>query len=67
MLTLTAQAQAYFADIKAPVKRMELISDARHFAMFLQPEIFLEKLLAHVGPLAHMQSPAPFFEPTDPL
>lgn len=56
VLTLTAQAQAYFADIEAPVKRMELISDAGHFAMFLQPEMFLEKLLDYVRPLAYMQS-----------
>ena len=54
VLTLTAQAQAYFADIEAPVKRMELISDAGHFAMFLQPELFLEKLLVHVRPLAYV-------------
>lgn len=52
MLTLTAQAQAYFADIDAPVKRMELISNAGHFAMFLEPEQFLEKLLIHVRPVA---------------
>ncbi len=57
VLTLTAQAQAYFSDIEAPIKRMELISDAGHFAMFLQPEVFLEKLLAYVRPLAYMQSP----------
>lgn len=56
VLTLTAQAQTYFADIEAPVKRMELIPDAGHFAMFLQPELFLEKLLAYVRPLAYMQS-----------
>jgi pimeloyl-ACP methyl ester carboxylesterase len=52
VLTLTAQAQAYFDDIEAPAKRMELIPDAGHFAMFLQPEQFLEKLLVYVLPLA---------------
>lgn len=56
ILTLTAQAQAFFADIEAPIKRMELISDAGHFAMLLQPEMFLQKLLEHVRPLANMES-----------
>ena len=56
VLTLTAQAQAYFVEIEAPIKHMELISDAGHFAMFLQPELFLEKLLAYVRPLAFMKS-----------
>jgi hypothetical protein len=32
---------------------MELISDAGHFAAFLQPEQFLEKFLACVRPLAY--------------
>jgi pimeloyl-ACP methyl ester carboxylesterase len=52
LLTSTAEAQAYFCDIEAPAKRMELIGDAGHFAMFLQPELFLEKLLAYARPLA---------------
>jgi pimeloyl-ACP methyl ester carboxylesterase len=56
LLTLTAQAQAYFEDVEAPVKRMELISDAGHFAMFLQPELFLEKLLVYARPLADMRT-----------
>jgi len=56
LLTLTAEAQAYFGDIEAPAKRMELIRNAGHFAMFLQPELFLEKLLAYAGPLAHMRA-----------
>jgi pimeloyl-ACP methyl ester carboxylesterase len=57
VLTLTAHAQAYFADIDAPVKRMELISGAGHFAMFLRPEMFLEKLLVYVRPLADIEAP----------
>lgn len=52
VLTPAAQAHAWFADIQAPVKHMEMIPDAGHFAMFLQPDLFLEKLLAHVRPLA---------------
>jgi pimeloyl-ACP methyl ester carboxylesterase len=52
LLTPTADARRYFAGIEAPVKTMELISDAGHFAMFLQPEQFLEKLLTYVLPLA---------------
>lgn len=53
VLTPAAQAQAWFADIQAPVKHMEMIADAGHFAMFLQPDLFLEKLLTHVRPLAY--------------
>jgi len=56
LLTLTADAQAYFGDLEAPTKRMELIGDAGHFAMFLQPELFLEKLLAYARPLADMHT-----------
>lgn len=58
VLTLTAHAQAYFEDIEAPLKRMELISNAGHFAMVLEPELFLEKLLAYVRPLAYMAASA---------
>lgn len=54
VLTRTVDVQAYFADIEAPLKLMELIPNAGHFAMFLQPDIFLEKLLRHVRPLAFM-------------
>lgn len=56
VLTPAAQAQAWFADIQAPVKHMEMIPDAGHFAMFLQPDRFLEKLLAHVRPLAYRRT-----------
>ena len=56
LLTLTAEAQAYFGDLEAPAKRMELIRDPGHFAMFLQPELFLEKLLAYARPLADMRT-----------
>ena len=52
VLTRTVEAQDYFADIEAPLKGMELIPGAGHFAMFLEPELFLEKLLTHVRPLA---------------
>jgi pimeloyl-ACP methyl ester carboxylesterase len=53
VLTTPASAGAYFEEIVAPLKKMELISDAGHFAAFLQPEQFLEKLLAWVRPLAY--------------
>ena len=52
VVTPTAQARAYYSDIEAPAKHMELILDAGHFAAFLEPEQFLEKLLTHVRPLA---------------
>jgi pimeloyl-ACP methyl ester carboxylesterase len=56
MLTSTALARAYFADIEAPIKKMEMISNAGHFAAFLEPEQFLEKLLVYVRPLAYASS-----------
>jgi pimeloyl-ACP methyl ester carboxylesterase len=45
-------ARTYFNDVVAPIKRMVLISDAGHFAAFLQPTQFLDDLLTHVRPLA---------------
>lgn len=51
-LTPASQARAYFNDIEAPVKHMEMISDAGHFAAIMQPGQFLEKLLTYVRPLA---------------
>ncbi len=56
LLTSTAEAQAYFGDLEAPAKRMELIGGAGHFAMFLQPELFLEKLLAYARPVAEKRT-----------
>jgi proline iminopeptidase len=52
VLTTPTLARAYFEEIVAPIKKMELISDAGHFAAFLEPEQFLEKLLDRVRPLA---------------
>jgi proline iminopeptidase len=45
-------AHTYFNDVVAPIKRMVLISDAGHFAAFLQPKQFLNDLLTDVRPLA---------------
>ena len=56
VLTSTSQAKAYFNDIEAPIKHLEMISDAGHFAAFLQPAQFLEKLLTYVRPLADASS-----------
>ena len=53
VLTTPALARAFFEEIVAPIKKMELISDSGHFAAFLQPEQFLEKLLVCVRPLAY--------------
>lgn len=58
VLTPAAWAQAWIADIEAPVKRIEMIPDAGHFAMFLQPDLFLDKLLAYVRPLAYTRTKA---------
>lgn len=46
VLTPPKLARAYFDDVAAPVKQMILIRNAGHFAAFLQPEQFLERLLA---------------------
>lgn len=54
VLTTPLLAQEYFADIEAPLKQMDMIAGAGHFAAFLQPGQFLDKLLTHVRPLAHM-------------
>ncbi|HVN93020.1 MAG TPA: alpha/beta hydrolase [Terracidiphilus sp.] len=54
VLTTPALARAFFDDIAAPMKQMDLISGAGHFAAFLEPEQFLEKLLTYVRPLACM-------------
>jgi pimeloyl-ACP methyl ester carboxylesterase len=53
VLTTPVLVRAYFQEIVAPIKRMELISDAGHFAAFLQPDQFLDKLLIYVRPLAY--------------
>lgn len=52
VLTTPILARAYFDEIAAPIKKMVLISDAGHFAAFLQPGQFLEKLLLYASPLA---------------
>lgn len=52
VLTTPSVARTLFDDIEAPIKHMELIADAGHFAAFLQPDLFLNKLLTHVRPLA---------------
>ena len=56
MLTTPQMARALFNDMVAPIKQMESISGAGHFAAFLRPELFLEKLLIHVRPLAYASS-----------
>ena len=52
VLTTPSLARAYFDDIEAPLKHIALITDAGHFAAFLQPKLFLEMLLTYVRPLA---------------
>jgi pimeloyl-ACP methyl ester carboxylesterase len=52
VLTPASLAEAYLADVVAPVKDMVTIPDAGHFAAFVQPEQFLSELLVRVRPLA---------------
>ncbi|WP_263352458.1 alpha/beta fold hydrolase [Acidicapsa acidisoli] len=58
VLTTLEQAEAFFADVVAPIKRMALIPDAGHFAAFMQPDHFLRELLVDVRPLAETPSPS---------
>jgi pimeloyl-ACP methyl ester carboxylesterase len=52
VITLTALATEYFAEVEAPSKDVALIKDAGHFAAFTQPDRFLTELLTRVRPLA---------------
>lgn len=52
VITLTTLAEEYFDEIDAPVKHLEHIKNAGHFAAFSQPDQFLAKLLTRVRPLA---------------
>jgi pimeloyl-ACP methyl ester carboxylesterase len=52
VITLTALATEYFAEVEAPSKDLALIKDAGHFAAFTQSDRFLTELLARVRPLA---------------
>jgi pimeloyl-ACP methyl ester carboxylesterase len=45
-------AREFLEQVTAPVKHMELIRDAGHFAAFTQPEQFVRAMLAHVRPIA---------------
>ncbi|WP_432987597.1 alpha/beta fold hydrolase [Dactylosporangium sp. CA-233914] len=44
VVTLTAPAQEYFAEVEAPRKELVLIEGASHFAAFSRPARFLEAL-----------------------
>ena len=52
VLTTPEEARAFFDDVVAPVKRFSLITDAGHFAAFLEPEQFLCQLLLYARPLS---------------
>ncbi|WNV91475.1 alpha/beta hydrolase [Umezawaea sp. Da 62-37] len=47
-VTVRSLAEAYFARVTAPSKRMALIPDAGHFAAFTRPDRFLAELLGAV-------------------
>jgi pimeloyl-ACP methyl ester carboxylesterase len=51
VVTPTALAEEYFAEVEALTKGFALIEDAGHFAAFTQPEQFLTELLGRVGSL----------------
>jgi pimeloyl-ACP methyl ester carboxylesterase len=50
VLTPTALAEDYFADVEAPLKDGALIRDAGHLAAFVQPGAMLAELRARVLP-----------------
>ena len=52
VLTTQKEAQAFFADVIAPVKHFSLVADAGHFAALLQPEQVLRQLLLYIRPLS---------------
>ena len=54
MLTPTASAKKYFAEVEAPHKEFVLIKQAGHLAMFARPEQFLDELLQRVRPAANV-------------
>lgn len=56
VITLTGLAEEYFAEVDAPLKGMERIVDAGHFAAFTQPETFLNALRARVLPAITAES-----------
>lgn len=64
VLTTPKLARAYFEDVAAPSKRMELVAEAGHFVAFLRPEPFLALLLRQVRPLADVLTTAPVAQAT---
>jgi hypothetical protein len=50
--TAPVLAEAYFSTIDAPAKQFVHLPQAGHVAILAQPEMFLDKLLAHVWPIA---------------
>lgn len=42
----------YFRGIKAPCKTLVLLKGGGHFAVFMQPRVFLNELVKRVRPLA---------------
>jgi len=52
VVTPPSLAKEFLEDVTAPLKHMELIRNAGHFAAFTQPEQFVRAMLAHVKPIA---------------
>ncbi|HLK15333.1 MAG TPA: alpha/beta hydrolase [Fimbriimonadaceae bacterium] len=48
----TALVRQYFAMLQAPYKKLVLIPNAGHFAVFMRSDVFLKELVARVRPLA---------------
>lgn len=55
LLTPVGPAERFIREVDAPVKAMELIRAATHFAAFWQPAQFLDLLMTHVRPLVVAQ------------
>ena len=55
--TPVSLAREFVSRIQAPKKRLVLISDAGHFAVFTRPEEFLRDLIVNVSPLIDKRWP----------
>ncbi len=51
-LAATPQAVSYFHLVKAPYKKLVIVSHAGHFALMTAPNVFLDSLLKDVRPIA---------------
>jgi pimeloyl-ACP methyl ester carboxylesterase len=49
-------AEAYFAELEAPIKHFERLPNVGHLGAFVLPEAFLDRLRQHVVPIVALRS-----------